>query len=137
MAIRKYKPTTPGRRGSSVSDFAEITRSTPEKSLLRPLPGADPARFCLHGATRRHARARLEASGEGHRLQQAHARQTLRRIERKTPPVDDVPAADRTDAWWVTPRLVGEVSLAGRTRDQRVRQAAWRGWRRSSCCSPA
>ena len=37
MAIRKYKPTTPGRRGSSVSDFAEITRTTPEKSLLRPL----------------------------------------------------------------------------------------------------
>jgi large subunit ribosomal protein L2 len=38
MAIRNYKPTTPGRRGSSVADFAEITRSTPEKSLLRPLP---------------------------------------------------------------------------------------------------
>jgi len=38
MGIRKYKPTTPGRRGSSVSDFAEITRTTPEKSLLRPLP---------------------------------------------------------------------------------------------------
>src|SRR3978361_1262325 len=38
MAIRKYKPTTPGRRGSSVADFAEITRTTPEKSLLRPLP---------------------------------------------------------------------------------------------------
>ena len=38
MAIRKYKPTTPGRRGGSVADFAEITRSTPEKSLLRPLP---------------------------------------------------------------------------------------------------
>lgn len=37
MGIRKYKPTTPGRRGASVSDFAEITRSTPEKSLLRPL----------------------------------------------------------------------------------------------------
>ena len=37
MAIRKYKPTTPGRRASSVSDFQEITRSTPEKSLLRPL----------------------------------------------------------------------------------------------------
>ena len=37
MAIRKYRPTTPGRRGSSVADFAEITRSTPEKSLLRPL----------------------------------------------------------------------------------------------------
>src|SRR5579875_3012941 len=38
MAIRKYKPTTPGRRGSSVADFAEVTRSTPEKSLVRPLP---------------------------------------------------------------------------------------------------
>ncbi len=37
MAIRKYKPTTPGRRGSSVSDFAEVTRSTPEKSLVKPL----------------------------------------------------------------------------------------------------
>ena len=35
MAIRKYKPTTPGRRGSSVADFAEITRTTPEKSLRR------------------------------------------------------------------------------------------------------
>lgn len=34
MGIRKYKPTTPGRRGSSVSDFTEITRSTPEKSLV-------------------------------------------------------------------------------------------------------
>ncbi|HHU37806.1 MAG TPA: 50S ribosomal protein L2 [Propionibacterium sp.] len=37
MAIRKYKPTTPGRRGSSVSDFAELTRSTPEKSLTVPI----------------------------------------------------------------------------------------------------
>ena len=37
MGIRKHKPTTPGRRGSSVSDFAEITRSEPEKSLVRPL----------------------------------------------------------------------------------------------------
>ena len=36
MGIRKYKPTTPGRRGSSVADFVEVTRSTPEKSLVRP-----------------------------------------------------------------------------------------------------
>jgi large subunit ribosomal protein L2 len=36
MGIRKYKPTTPGRRGSSVADFVELTRSTPEKSLLVP-----------------------------------------------------------------------------------------------------
>src|SRR5918992_1937580 len=39
MGIRKYKPTTSGRRGASVSDFAEITRSHPEKSLVRPLHG--------------------------------------------------------------------------------------------------
>jgi large subunit ribosomal protein L2 len=38
MAIRKYKPTTPGRRGASVADFVELTRSTPEKSLLVPSP---------------------------------------------------------------------------------------------------
>ncbi|MGO1459745.1 MAG: 50S ribosomal protein L2 [Flaviflexus sp.] len=37
MGIRKYKPTTPGRRGSSVADFVELTRSEPEKSLVRPL----------------------------------------------------------------------------------------------------
>lgn len=38
MAIRKHKPTTPGRRGSSVSDFREITTDRPEKSLTRALP---------------------------------------------------------------------------------------------------
>ena len=37
MALRKLKPTTPGQRGASVSDFAEITRTTPEKSLVRPI----------------------------------------------------------------------------------------------------
>ena len=34
MAVRKYKPTTPGRRGASVSSFDELTRSNPEKSLV-------------------------------------------------------------------------------------------------------
>ncbi|TKD67184.1 50S ribosomal protein L2 [Pseudalkalibacillus hwajinpoensis] len=37
MAIKKYKPTTNGRRGMSVSDFAEITTDQPEKSLLAPI----------------------------------------------------------------------------------------------------
>jgi large subunit ribosomal protein L2 len=37
MAIKVYKPTSAGRRGMSVSTFEEITRSTPERSLLRPL----------------------------------------------------------------------------------------------------
>ncbi len=34
MAVIKYKPTSPGRRFRTVSDFAEITKSKPEKSLL-------------------------------------------------------------------------------------------------------
>jgi large subunit ribosomal protein L2 len=37
MGIRQYKPTSPGRRNASVSDFAELTPGAkPEKSLLRP-----------------------------------------------------------------------------------------------------
>jgi large subunit ribosomal protein L2 len=37
MAIKKYKPTSNGRRNMSVSDFAEITTDKPEKSLVVPL----------------------------------------------------------------------------------------------------
>jgi large subunit ribosomal protein L2 len=37
MAIKTYKPTSPGRRFQTCSDFEEITASKPEKSLLRPL----------------------------------------------------------------------------------------------------
>ncbi len=36
MAIRKRKPTSPGRRFQTVSDFSDITKSTPEKTLLAP-----------------------------------------------------------------------------------------------------
>ena len=37
MGIKIFKPTSPGRRNMSASDFAEITKSTPEKSLIEPL----------------------------------------------------------------------------------------------------
>ena len=37
MAIKRYKPTSAGRRGMSVSAFTEITKSEPERSLLTPL----------------------------------------------------------------------------------------------------
>jgi len=37
VAIKKYKPTSNGRRNMTSSDFAEITTSTPEKTLLAPL----------------------------------------------------------------------------------------------------
>jgi large subunit ribosomal protein L2 len=34
MGVKIFKPTSPGRRGMSASDFAEITRGTPERSLV-------------------------------------------------------------------------------------------------------
>ena len=37
MTIRKYRPTTPGRRHASVNLHVEVTKKTPEKSLLAPL----------------------------------------------------------------------------------------------------
>jgi large subunit ribosomal protein L2 len=37
MGLKKFRPTTPGQRYKTVSDFAEITTDKPEKSLLRPI----------------------------------------------------------------------------------------------------
>jgi large subunit ribosomal protein L2 len=59
MPIRKYKPTTPGRRGASGSDFAELTRSEPEKSLVRPLHG--------NGGRNVHGRITARHQGGGHK----------------------------------------------------------------------
>ena len=59
MGIRKYKPTTPGRRGSSVADFAEVTRSEPEKSLVRPLHSK--------GGRNVHGRVTARHQGGGHK----------------------------------------------------------------------
>src|SRR5256885_16822771 len=39
MGIRQFKPVTPATRFRSVSDFEEITKSTPEKSLVEPRRG--------------------------------------------------------------------------------------------------
>lgn len=38
MGIKKYKPTSAGRRHGSVLDFSDLSKVKPEKSLLRPLP---------------------------------------------------------------------------------------------------
>src|SRR5437870_10708267 len=37
MPVRKYKPTSPGRRFMSVASFDEVTKAEPEKSLTEPL----------------------------------------------------------------------------------------------------
>jgi large subunit ribosomal protein L2 len=59
MALRKRKPTSPGRRFQSVSDFSEITRSSPERSLLEPKPGT--------GGRNAHGRKTARHRGGGHK----------------------------------------------------------------------
>ena len=61
MAIRKYRPTSAGRRGASVADFSEITRTTPEKSLLRPLTSK--------GGRNAQGRVTTRHQGGGHKRQ--------------------------------------------------------------------
>jgi bifunctional non-homologous end joining protein LigD len=51
------------------------------------------------------------------------------RMERKTSPAEQVPAADARDAHWITPSDVGEVEFAEWTSTHRLRQPVWRGWR--------
>src|SRR5919204_6503533 len=77
MGIRKYKPTTPGRRGSSVADFVEVTRAEPEKSLVRPLP--------KKGGRNVHGRITTRHQGGGHK--RAYRVIDFRRADR-----DGVPA---------------------------------------------
>jgi bifunctional non-homologous end joining protein LigD len=53
----------------------------------------------------------------------------LEPLARKRSPLYDVPPVDARDAHWVSPTLVGEVEFAEWTRDDRLRQPSWRGWR--------
>ncbi len=61
MALRSRKPTSPGRRFQTVSDFSEITRDRPERSLVTPRPGTG-GRNNLGRKTARH-------QGGGHKRQ--------------------------------------------------------------------
>jgi large subunit ribosomal protein L2 len=61
MAIKKYKPTTPGRRGMSSLDFAELTTDRPEKSLLAPLHNK--------GGRNNQGRMTVRHQGGGHKRQ--------------------------------------------------------------------
>ncbi|MEL0001267.1 MAG: 50S ribosomal protein L2, partial [Acidimicrobiaceae bacterium] len=61
MAIRKRKPTSPGRRFQTSSDFSEITTSTPEKSLLAPKSKT--------GGRNNHGRKTSRHRGGGHKQQ--------------------------------------------------------------------
>jgi large subunit ribosomal protein L2 len=59
MGIKKYKPTSPGRRKSSVSTFEEITKTTPERSLLEPKKRS--------GGRNSQGRMTVEFRGGGHK----------------------------------------------------------------------
>src|SRR5437868_14240509 len=59
MPLRKRKPTSPGRRFQSVSDFAEITTDKPEKSLVKPKPRT--------GGRNVHGRLTARNAGGGHK----------------------------------------------------------------------
>ncbi|QNE13333.1 ATP-dependent DNA ligase [Pseudarthrobacter sp. NBSH8] len=56
-------------------------------------------------------------------------RQKVDDLARKTSPFDDVPSEDASDAHWVTPRLVGEVTFGEWTGSGKLRHPVWRGWR--------
>jgi len=53
MGIKKYKPTSPGRRFQTCSDFEELTKGEPEKGLLRPVKRSG-GRNCYGRLTSRH-----------------------------------------------------------------------------------
>lgn len=61
MSIKKYKPTSPGRRGMSGFGFEEITTSKPEKSLLVPLKKS--------GGRNNNGRITVRHRGGGHKRQ--------------------------------------------------------------------
>src|SRR5688572_26414630 len=73
MAIRKPKPTSPGRRFSTYPDFSEITRSEPEKSLVEGLRksggrnahGRKTARHLGGGAKRLYRRVDFKRDKDG------------------------------------------------------------------------
>jgi len=59
MGIRQFRPMTKGTRFRSVSDFSEITRSTPEKSLVEPLTKS--------GGRDNHGHISMRRRGGGHK----------------------------------------------------------------------
>src|SRR5579875_515968 len=61
MALRSRKPTSPGRRFQTVSDFADITRDRPERSLVGPRPGS--------GGRNNYGRKTARHRGGGHKRQ--------------------------------------------------------------------
>ena len=54
MAIKKYKPTTPGRRGMTVTDYSVLSKVAPERSLLEPMKKASGRNYTGRITVRHH-----------------------------------------------------------------------------------
>jgi large subunit ribosomal protein L2 len=59
MSIKRYKPTSAGRRNMSVAGFEEVTKTTPEKALLEPLKKS--------GGRNNHGHMTIRHRGGGHK----------------------------------------------------------------------
>ena len=81
MAIRVYKPTTPGRRNASVNLHVEVTKKSPEKSLLAPLK--------KRGGRNNQGKITVQGRGGGHKRR--YRKIDFRRLK------DDITADDLTD----------------------------------------
>ena len=85
MAIKKYGPTTPGRRGMTVTDYSVLSKVAPERSLLEPM--------------------------KKHSGRNNTGKITVRPRSR---PSSMIPTAARSSAWWSTPTASRAISSAPR-----------------------
>jgi large subunit ribosomal protein L2 len=129
MGIRVYRPTSAGRRNSSVSDFAELTTDRPERTLLRPLKKTGGRN--AHG----HVTSRHRGGGHKRRYRLIDWRRdkdgvpaTVQSIEydpNRTSNIALLVYADGEKRYILAPRglQVGQVLLSGPTAEPRVGNA--------------
>lgn len=129
MAIRQFKPVTKGTRFRTVSDFSEITRTTPEKSLTEPLTKS--------GGRDNHGHISMRRIGGGHKRKyriidfkrNKHGEAaTVREIEydpNRSSRIALVEYADGEKRYILHPKglAVGDVVYAGPGSDVRVGNA--------------
>jgi large subunit ribosomal protein L2 len=119
MAVKKYKPTSAGRRQMATSSFEEVTRSQPEKSLLEPLKKT--------GGRNNHGRITTRHQGGGHKRR--YRRIDFKRVK------DGVPAKVATIEY--DPNRSARIALlhyadgARRTSSRRPASASGRPWSRA------
>jgi large subunit ribosomal protein L2 len=126
MGIRRYNPTSPARRGMSGSTFEEVTTSTPERSLLEPLP--------RRGGRNNQGRISTRHQGGGHKRQyrvidfkrnKFGIPGKVTSIEydpNRTARISLIVYADGEKRYMITPEglQVGDTVLSGETADIRV-----------------